>query len=880
MIIKSLKLKNFVSYDDAEIEFTPGITIITGKNGAGKTSIVDAIKFALFTETRNSEKIEEMVKKGKNNLSVMLEFYIGNDVYQVFRSYKFGKGSRRESYIKKNNEIIAEGFDQTTKAIENILGISKDVFKNSIFVGQGEMDSLISGTPKQRKEIFSEILEINSLSRNADKLKDVLKMLRPEISNINDVEEKLKSSNLELENIKKSLADDEKSHSITLKEIERLSIVYQNAMDDYNNAKSAMNELSSLEDMKNRLNSDIKTAESDLSMELEKNNYYKELEERHMKIINDPVYKNRNYINDYFKYINDIENKKQILSNIDAEINKYHAIIKKLSVLEKDYNDYIKKKSEYDDLNNQILELEGYHMDYNGYLKSYESLNMKIREYSINIDPDAIKKELNEINVKLQDYSSKVSSLNQRKRSLIENLDELSRNMEILNGQSVCPVCGTTLGEDKINHIINDYNNKKSGIESKIREIEIDVKDINNKIVDLKKRKEYLESEEINKSINEYNKIESARHDLEDIKIKINELKDKEDKYNEIKNRIKSLKESIEILDSRRTSYLNLLSQRDLIDIDTNQSRSNEIKSQINDLESGLQEIIKIIGFEPDRSCIDKIREMENEANNYNNKYNEIQENKILIEKLRGKIDNYKKQIAEIDSRIPDLKTITSRINDIEDNYNKSRKALDDAKANRARLEATIEINRTRINELSDRINEINETLESMKKIKAAIGFLDELRNALDVSGIQSMIRKEASQAMTSLVRKYLFEFNFDFDDIDIDEDFNIKVSQRSMVQDIDSLSGGEKTALSLALRLAVAEYALNNKSFIIMDEPTNYLDEDRRTNLKDIIQYSLRQSGDIDQLIMITHHSDMSSVADVSYEIDKSSGSSKIIPL
>ena len=131
---------------------------------------------------------------------------------------------------------------------------------------------------------------------------------------------------------------------------------------------------------------------------------------------------------------------------------------------------------------------------------------------------------------------------------------------------------------------------------------------------------------------------------------------------------------------------------------------------------------------------------------------------------------------------------------------------------------------------------------------------------------------------MTNLTRKYLQSFNLDFDDISIDENFDIKVTQNSMEQTLESLSGGEKTALAIAIRLSVTEYVLDRISTIIMDEPTNFLDEDRRNNLKDIILYSLKGENIVPQMIMITHHSELISVADASYEIIKTAGTSRVI--
>ena len=189
-----------------------------------------------------------------------------------------------------------------------------------------------------------------------------------------------------------------------------------------------------------------------------------------------------------------------------------------------------------------------------------------------------------------------------------------------------------------------------------------------------------------------------------------------------------------------------------------------------------------------------------------------------------------------------------------------------------------------------------------MEKLVSEIGFLPEYDEYLKTGQISSeidrlkievdravkinynglyrdyVIRKDASASMTNLTRKYLQSFNLDFDDISIDENFDIKVTQNSMEQTLESLSGGEKTALAIAIRLSVAEYVLDRISTIIMDEPTNFLDEDRRNNLKDIILYSLKGENLVPQMIMITHHSELISVADASYEIVKTGGISRVI--
>ena len=77
---------------------------------------------------------------------------------------------------------------------------------------------------------------------------------------------------------------------------------------------------------------------------------------------------------------------------------------------------------------------------------------------------------------------------------------------------------------------------------------------------------------------------------------------------------------------------------------------------------------------------------------------------------------------------------------------------------------------------------------------------------------------------------------------------------------DMDSLSGGEKVAVALALRLGIAYMMGSNKlDFVILDEPTTHLDEERRKALVRIISEAFREgAGPLSQLVIITHDSEI----------------------
>ena len=78
MIIKKIKLENIRSYIEREINFELGSTLLSGDIGSGKSSILQAIDFALFGLSKGVLSGESLLRYGKNKGSVELEFKIGN----------------------------------------------------------------------------------------------------------------------------------------------------------------------------------------------------------------------------------------------------------------------------------------------------------------------------------------------------------------------------------------------------------------------------------------------------------------------------------------------------------------------------------------------------------------------------------------------------------------------------------------------------------------------------------------------------------------------------------------------------------------------------------------------------------------------------------
>ena len=101
MIFNRLELKNFKSHANTTLDFNPGISLIVGENGAGKSTIFEAITFALFKEY-STKTITDLVRSNKNinekmEMMVKLTFYSNGHTYRVERGVTLNKSSSKST---------------------------------------------------------------------------------------------------------------------------------------------------------------------------------------------------------------------------------------------------------------------------------------------------------------------------------------------------------------------------------------------------------------------------------------------------------------------------------------------------------------------------------------------------------------------------------------------------------------------------------------------------------------------------------------------------------------------------------------------------------------------------------------------------------------
>jgi exonuclease SbcC len=161
--------------------------VFVGHNGAGKSSIIDALTFALFGQhTRKSNK--GLIKRGALQGFSKVEFTINGKQYQAVRKVDSKGGLAAKFSEKVNDEIIeiAAGErkqfgESMTHEVEKIIGLDFEKLKIASIVQQGELNSIIKAKPKEFKELLNAIIGIDKLDVASNSMKEVTKDFREKI---------------------------------------------------------------------------------------------------------------------------------------------------------------------------------------------------------------------------------------------------------------------------------------------------------------------------------------------------------------------------------------------------------------------------------------------------------------------------------------------------------------------------------------------------------------------------------------------------------------------------------------------------------------------------------------------------------------------------
>lgn len=990
MIIKNIKMENFRSHRNTSINFNKGITSIIGQNGSGKSSIFQAMNFALFAPRGNNFRIENLMQQGSASFSVELEFEMMGNSYLVKRK-RFQNKTDDKLYV--NGKLNAESASEINKKMEEILEIDNSVFSNAIYIKQGEIANLIQMTPRDRKEVIGKLLGIEKYEKASEKMNIVKKsyeemlfklegelIQEPEIlENLEKLKNEVSESEILKEEILKKYENLEKLKLEKNSELIQMEEKFAENNHLKENLKDVISEIKNIHlEIQNFKNSLSLVVEESKTLSENEENYKKYLElELNIKELNNKLISHKSDYESYnklktieeslIKELNNLEeslkdNKKnpdelkENLKENDEKIlilDKIKEKIKELEFIEKQiYEIKIHKKTVetlfdsvkiYDDSIKTFEELKSKKNSYENLLKEKFDLEKKLQNeteektklISELTDLKKIEEKINlenKFKEKYEDLSEKIDKLNEivlKKESKISETKNSKAELE--KTKDSCHVCRSKISEEKKQELLEKYNseieNEKLSTESLKKQLEI----ILNKKEQIKVKLNEIDSfklkygelkEKKNYSLKVEESIIETTGKLNELAEKISEYSSLNDEISLIENKLKDLENDYKnynyssqfLTKNDESEFLNKKLELSKIIGDYDSSKIENEKKSLENLKDELKNII--YNLEREINLKTELKNIQNdisskigivecyvkweaEKSDFENKLSECKENYEKYMESLAVLKNYSKtysveinnlneflnqKIAEkqqfceklLETRTEIEKNIQTVNYNPELHENAKRffenilNEFNDISRTLERISSELKLKNENIIYLNKKIQNLANKKEERKKIEEFKEYLDKIkREIFSKDGFQKYLREKYIPLIQMHTNQIFQEFELPYSHIQLKDDYSLIVDGLP----VETLSGGEQIAVSLALRLGISKAVCNNIECIILDEPTAYLDEDRRKNLLNIF----KNIKTINQMAIITHHQELEQIADNIVKVRKIGENSKV---
>jgi DNA repair exonuclease SbcCD ATPase subunit len=826
MKILKIESKNFKPFDNISIPYEgylgEGFFIIKGKNSMGKTSIIESVLWGLLGEHLMAEKDRKsIIKTGESKCEVAITFEISDILYRVIRTIEVIR--KRKSLQDPQNDLVkssallfkkeknearfiqlCRGPNIVNQEIESLLGVYPEVIEKTVYIRQKEVDKLALADPSELRELIKNLFGLNDFDDH------IKKYLRNQINSIN---EEIKDLKIQIGSLLTEQNELEKQKQILKEKKEKLEL----KLEEIKNDKKTLISYPSPEKL-NKIKVIIENIEK----------YKKEVDYKE-KMYN---YKKENVLVQENR-IKDFQDKIFLLNSKILNLSK--------ELEEHPPKDSIRKASDIlkgiDNDEKQIRNLIS---------KSNEKLNIDIQNISINNVEELKKvKEKNQIELEKTDKEriSILAIMDGHKKLLTSNqlLYEIQNNsIKYIQDRDKCPICNSKINDK--NTLIFDLKkagenifNKENSFKKEINQLEKKLKNIETELDEKKGVRQLIEV-----IITIVNGLIEKRFNFYD---ELNSISEVYKKYDGLKN-----------LNSR------------IID---------DLISSVSEIENNIfssKELVKNFKERIESEKI-KLEKMKKEINIFNKEKNDIllklQSNKLNLQTYCDdiKVSNIHNLLANfycnsIDELISKRLNITVRIEE-------KAKIIENIQEDISYLTEEIEIRGKKIISLRVAEEKLKEKEYLLKHVLFLLGEIDGFIS-------NDIVEGRLSDVLMKSTNFYLIPFTEGRYEIANISSTMRKIKDRishgltltlvdnkdHITKNKEQLSGGDESALGLALRISISKLMSTIRpfkhvekkvpmiNFIIMDEPMTSLDEFRRN----VIMNILMKDQSFKQIFLISH--------------------------
>ncbi|MBD3193629.1 MAG: AAA family ATPase [Candidatus Lokiarchaeota archaeon] len=873
MIIKKIELINITTHKKTNIEFQHGLNLLFGKNGTGKSTVLNMIGYTLFNYLPGNQKSYVRRSRQKNKkYGIVKVTLVGlhDELYVIKRSIanpntmvevSYGNAGRLIPGINTISDL--EEWMKTQLSLKAEINLS-DLFKTSIGVPQGTFTEPFLRSPRLRKDFFNPILQVDIYREVWKKLLEVIKEFDEEIYVANNKKTQLETRLEPFEEYieKETLYQDNLEK--TQEELKSVKQNIENLEKEYEKKKNTKTYISELEltikekkENKKNLRSQLKNLEEKL-----------EDSKKSAEIC-------KNTKKNYNEYENSLIEQKKV-----QKLNeKLRSINESLSKLQ---NQYTELKSSQKEINSQIIEIQGSKKDFKALKEKnelYENIKEKIEQKrDIASKIDAAQQRLEDLkskNVKLTEKITKIEKSIDKRENIekdvekLEKLDKKRQQLELqlnsirteinqfkenlqISSEGKCPILNEdckNIGNRSFKTIfqekIEESSNQLQPLEKEYLTVKSEIEALQNSKEELEKKQGLIHELEILKE----RKIDLGKEIKETITF-INNNKDISRDLKKLQKQTESLKPAVDKFTILKNN------------IEIKLPKLNKKKQNLENKIEPLSEKIKPLKKKKEELELIplKLTNLNKKLENLKDDHDKYQENQKLannLEKLVKEFEKNKKFVQEIDNRLNSLnQELKSLLEDFDKReFQNIEKELSTLRERKGKLE-----NSTK--EIRERLDEVNKKLDSFETYKKELDivtdklislefmkeFSEIMRSYFNTAGpkVTEVLLKHINAEATNHYRAIMDNPNII---LEWDKDYMIKIKTADNTKEFTQLSGGEQMSAALAVRLAILK-VLSNAEFAFFDEPTINLDTERRENLANVIQ---RIQG-FQQLFVISH--------------------------
>ena len=857
MHLRSLKLWNFRRFREVAVEFPDGVIGIIGQNGVGKSTLIEAIAWAIYGHPASRTKKEQIKRIGaapSDPCGVLLEFYLGRDEYRIKREM-LGQNLVPKAELMVNGEVIAEGERQVTAHLESIIGLDHQSFITSVFARQRELNALSLMGPEERKRLILKMLNIDVIKRALEELRS-------------DKNENRKR----MEGIKEAIIDENGIYRLDNLKKERKSCI-ERKKEIIERQKREKNLLYNCKIRLENLKAEVREMEEKLEAH---NNLKQEMVAARERLEN-----RRRYLQELERSINTLLGKKKRLDSIADDEKRYHEFGEKKERLENELRmaqeryDKIKRAEferlkEVEHLQKRLKEITLQKEEIYLELKALKEADSKLLRLQPIVDViqeleelmklreerDKLKEKIDALDLtisekELEEFENELKTLQKKEIILSTRLKDLTgriRRVETITG--VCPTCSRALDDREKQRIIDRMLDEQERINDELGDVRERIARLSS--LDLHTIRLNLDlfkttSRRLTAIADEESAIMASIGGDHGIKGKA-EIQEIRDEYQRLKGRVdarSNLNETFDILNSEIVRVKQRIGELN-DEIEDIAAKKREYRRGVESLQDSLSAVVL------------RFKELEKSFNEIIGLKAEIKR----LDELKNTFKDLKVEISEIEAHILSIKKEIDAIGFDKEKYERLRKNEEEVERECHKLEQNIALIN---NELSLVEYELKSIEEGIKEQNRLINLMDELK-----AEVASMVRleeifKHFEAHMISSIRPFLSDYASTlfsdltegrYNGIEIGEAYDIMIQDSGRYYDLKRFSGGETDLANLCLRLAISNIVSGGDEgagfeFLVLDEIFGSQDSERKRSIMRVLEKLSRRFR---QIFLITH--------------------------